>query len=90
VSQDARGSVLIGTTTGGSFSLNGWATFLPAAAPDLRAVLNLDGEPYACQAVSSPGEPVSSAGTMARPGTTGRSSGSAYRPEPVTRRCRWS
>lgn len=53
--QDSAGRILLGTTTGGFFSLARFADFLRTGPLDLRLALNLDGGPVACQAVRLPG-----------------------------------
>lgn len=55
VGQDARGAIVIGTSTDAFFSLGRLADFLRVAPLGLRLALNLDGGPIACQAVRLPG-----------------------------------
>ncbi len=50
--QDKTGRIVFGTTRGASFTLPGLAAFLKASALDLVLALNLDGGPFACQAVA--------------------------------------
>ncbi len=55
VGQDAAGRIVIGSTREAFFSLDREAGFLRSALPDLKAVLNLDGGPVACQSVRAGG-----------------------------------
>jgi hypothetical protein len=55
VGQDAAGRIVLGTTQAAFFSLTGLAAFLRASPLHLRLALNLDGGPYACQAIAYKG-----------------------------------
>lgn len=50
--QDATGRIILGTTRGDHFTLQGLAVLLRHSPLDLRLALNLDGGPYACQGVA--------------------------------------
>jgi hypothetical protein len=52
VAVDDQGWVVIGTTASAFFSLDRLATFLKASPLRLKAALNLDGGPVACQGVA--------------------------------------
>jgi hypothetical protein len=52
VGVDDQGSVVIGTTASAFFSLDRLAKFLKASPLRLKAALNLDGGPVACQGVA--------------------------------------
>lgn len=52
VAQDAAGRIVFGTTRGASFTLPGLAAFLKSAPLNLKLALNLDGGPFACQAIA--------------------------------------
>jgi hypothetical protein len=52
VGVDDQGWVVIGTTASAFFSLDRLATFLKASPLHLKAALNLDGGPVACQGVA--------------------------------------
>jgi hypothetical protein len=51
VGETRRGQIIIGTTRDAFFNLASLAEFLRSAPLDLRAALNLDGGPIACQSV---------------------------------------
>ncbi len=51
VGKDSHGLIVIGTTREAFFSLERLAAFLKESPLDLRATLNLDGGPVACQSV---------------------------------------
>ncbi len=51
VGKDAQGRIIIGTTKEAFFSLWRLAEFLKDSSLDLKATLNLDGGPIACQSV---------------------------------------
>ncbi len=53
--QDEAGRIVLGTTRAAFFSLKELATFLRASPLRLRLALNLDGGPYACQAIAYKG-----------------------------------
>lgn len=55
VGQDRSGRVLLGTTVDAFFSLDRLGPFLRDAPLDLITVLNLDGGPVACQAITLAG-----------------------------------
>ncbi len=55
VGRDEAGRIVLGTTRAAFFTLTGLATFLRASPLHLRLALNLDGGPYACQAVAYKG-----------------------------------
>ena len=55
VGQDRAGRVILGTTRGAAFALDRLAAFLKASPLDLELALNLDGGPYACQAIAFKG-----------------------------------
>ncbi|WP_170937381.1 MULTISPECIES: phosphodiester glycosidase family protein [Rhodomicrobium] len=55
VGQDRSGRVIFGTTRGASFALDRLAAFLKASPLQLDLALNLDGGPYACQAIAFKG-----------------------------------
>jgi hypothetical protein len=50
--QDKAGRIVFGTTRAASFTLPGLAAFLKAGPLDLALALNLDGGPFACQAIA--------------------------------------
>lgn len=50
--QDDAGRIVFGTTRGASFTLPGLAAYLKSAPLNLKLALNLDGGPFACQAIS--------------------------------------
>lgn len=52
VGQDAKGWIVIGTTTDAFFSFHRFARFLLAAPLGLTLALNLDGGPVASQGIS--------------------------------------
>jgi hypothetical protein len=51
VAEDGQGRIIIGSTKEAFFSLGRLAEFLKAAPLDIKAALNLDGGPIACQSV---------------------------------------
>lgn len=55
VGQDQAGSIIIGTTSDGFFSLDRLARFLLDAPIGLAIALNLDGGPVACQGIAIDG-----------------------------------
>ncbi len=55
VGQDEAGRIVLGTTRAASFSLKGLADLQRASPLRLRLALNLDGGPYACQAIAYKG-----------------------------------
>jgi hypothetical protein len=50
--QDAAGRIVFGTTHSASFTLPDLAAYLKAAPLQLKLALNLDGGPFACQAIA--------------------------------------
>jgi hypothetical protein len=50
--QDAAGRIVFGTTRSASFTLPDLAAYLKAAPLNLKLALNLDGGPFACQAIA--------------------------------------
>jgi hypothetical protein len=50
--QDKAGRIVFGTTRAASFTLPGLAAFLKSSTLDLVLALNLDGGPFACQAIA--------------------------------------
>lgn len=55
VGQDHFGRIILGTTRGVPFALDRLAEFLKASPLKLDLALNLDGGPYACQAIAFKG-----------------------------------
>lgn len=55
VGEDTGGRIILGTTKGSFFSLDRLALFLKQAPLGLKAALNLDGGPVACQGISLAG-----------------------------------
>jgi hypothetical protein len=62
--QDTAGRIVFGTTQDGSFTLPGLAEFLKASPLGLSLALNLDGGPYACQAIAVGGYRRNFCGTL--------------------------
>jgi hypothetical protein len=68
--EDDAGRIVLGTTLGPSFTLPGFAKVLKATPLKLKLALNLDGGPYACQAVAHKDFTRSFCGTRDEPATT--------------------
>jgi hypothetical protein len=62
--EDAAGRIVFGTTQAPSFTLPALAAFLKASPLDLKLALNLDGGPFACQAIAFKGFTRSFCGTF--------------------------